>query len=351
MSAAMPTGRAALLARERVAGGKAPSRCLRLLCRTRASGPPHVPRSRSPGSSTGAVGFSRPGTLRDRSSLRALATDAEREAWKRRERESGQQHVGEWKWTLNWNEITPEVLVGSCPRSPEDATIIARESGATAILCLQSNDCFRAMNIDWEAIRERAISEGVVMARVSVRDFDHNDQALMLPEGVRVLSQLVASGHKVYVHCTAGINRATLVAVGYLTFYRGKTLDDAVSLVKSKRSIANPYIDCWKRARSRMLNDRDEELGYLSKEIYEERCNSGRHGNMDTDWKEAQIKLIQRDFKRYVDAQLSVHRSVQDTSTAKDEGADTQRLDSIRMEAAKLLSAIERLEKATNYEQ
>ena len=24
------------------------------------------------------------------------------------------------KWTLNWSEVTPDIVVGSCPRSPED---------------------------------------------------------------------------------------------------------------------------------------------------------------------------------------------------------------------------------------
>ena len=43
-------------------------------------------------------------------------------------------------------------------------------------------------------------------------------QALMLPEAVRMLYLLIAAGKKVYVHCTAGINRATLTVVGYFTF-------------------------------------------------------------------------------------------------------------------------------------
>lgn len=38
------------------------------------------------------------------------------------------------------------------------------------------------------------------------------------PAQVRKLAVLVAMGKRVYVHCTAGINRATLTAVGYLTF-------------------------------------------------------------------------------------------------------------------------------------
>lgn len=45
-------------------------------------------------------------------------------------------------------------------------------------------------------------------------------QALMLPEAVRLLHLLVSSGKRVYVHCTAGINRATLTTVGYLTFVK-----------------------------------------------------------------------------------------------------------------------------------
>ena len=42
----------------------------------------------------------------------------------------------------------------------------------------------------------------------------------MLPEAVRLLHLLVSSGKRVYVHCTAGINRATLTTVGYLTFVK-----------------------------------------------------------------------------------------------------------------------------------
>lgn len=45
-------------------------------------------------------------------------------------------------------------------------------------------------------------------------------QALMLPEAVRLLHLLVTNGKRVYVHCTAGINRATLTTVGYLTFVK-----------------------------------------------------------------------------------------------------------------------------------
>lgn len=41
---------------------------------------------------------------------------------------------------------------------------------------VQSEACFEAMQIDWPDIRQQAIRRGVVMTRVAVRDFDHNDQ-------------------------------------------------------------------------------------------------------------------------------------------------------------------------------
>ena len=64
------------------------------------------------------------------------------------------------------------------------------------------------------------------MTRVPIRDFDHGDQALMLPEAVRILALLTAMNFKVYVHCTAGINRATLTVLGYFTFVQAR--DDKI---------------------------------------------------------------------------------------------------------------------------
>ena len=41
---------------------------------------------------------------------------------------------------------------------------------------VQSEACFEAMQIDWAIIRQQAMHRGVIMTRVAVRDFDHNDQ-------------------------------------------------------------------------------------------------------------------------------------------------------------------------------
>ncbi len=49
---------------------------------------------------------------------------------------------------------------------------------------------------------------------------------------VRKLALFRAMGKRTYVHCTAGINRASLTVLGYLTFVEGMTYDQALAIVR-----------------------------------------------------------------------------------------------------------------------
>ncbi len=107
-------------------------------------------------------------------------------------------------------------------------------------------------------------------------------QAMMLPEAVRMVNMLLQRGLTVYCHCTAGINRATLAALGYLTFvqvnqclyrwsaavsnmpssvwilmwiFQGMSLDEGVALVKKSRPVAHPYIECWNQVQAKLLGE------------------------------------------------------------------------------------------------
>eukprot|EP00245_Coleochaete_scutata_P013508 TRINITY_DN551_c0_g1_i1.p1 TRINITY_DN551_c0_g1~~TRINITY_DN551_c0_g1_i1.p1 ORF type:complete len:442 (+),score=63.69 TRINITY_DN551_c0_g1_i1:94-1419(+) len=239
--------------------------------------------------------------------------DAEKEGWDKRKAEAEEagtaadnSDIDSWQWTLNWDFITPDIAVGSCPRSASDVERLIDEAGVTAIINLQSDLCFEALEIPYDSIRLRAMERGVRLERVPVRDFDHGDQALMLPEAVRTLNLLRALGHKVYVHCTAGINRATLTVVGYLTFVQGMNLDEAVTVVRTARKVAHPYIDCWTEVRRRILDGKDEQLTAVSKKIYEGRCVGGVHGNMQTDWAAAQQNVLAETFRRWLEVDMGL---------------------------------------------
>ena len=149
----------------------------------------------------------------------------------------------------------------------------------------------------------------MVHARVAVRDFDHADQALMLPEAVRALATLLALGHSVYVHCTAGINRATLTVVGYYTFVKGWGLDDALAHVRTARPQAHPYVDCWRTVRARLLEGRGEEVAAIARELYTARqaAGGGRGANDAAgDGEKAEASVIQRTVERQVGCTLSL---------------------------------------------
>jgi len=275
---------------------------------------------------------------------------SEEDAWKKRQEEAKEagtsNAIGEWKWTLNWDAIDDNIIVGSCPRSVEDVDRLVEEANIEAIICLQSDACFEALEIDWNAIRDRAVDRGVVMSRVAVRDFDHNDQANMLPEAVRVLAGHLMSGRRTYVHCTAGINRATLTVVGYLCMYKGMDLEEAVPFVKSRRPCAHPYVDCFKTASRRLLEGRGEELMGISRAIYEDRERNGVEGNSDSDWKEAEIRLARETFDRRLKIDAITATSLSDISTSTLKGAAEQ-LEETRKVYDKVTAELERNRKVS----
>ena len=150
------------------------------------------------------------------------------------------------------------------------------------------------------------MERGIRLERVEIRDFDHGDQSLMLPVAVRLLNSLLARGMKVYVHCTAGINRATLTTVGHLTFVQQMDLDAAVAMVKTARPVAHPYIDCWIEVRRRLLDGRLPEVTGTSEQIYAHRVQNKITGTKNDDWFTAEKRVISQTFQRYLDTDLAM---------------------------------------------
>ena len=154
-----------------------------------------------------------------------------------------------WRWTLNWSEVRADIVVGSCPIAPRDLDRICEETGVTALLSLQTDDCHAGLGIDAAALRAHAARRGLVVVTSPMRDFDPGDQTARLPDAVRALGGLLAQGHRTYVHCTAGINRSPLVVLAHLTFVEGMGVDEAMALIRRARPEAEPYRDVYEACR------------------------------------------------------------------------------------------------------
>lgn len=150
-----------------------------------------------------------------------------------------------WSWRLNWDAIRHDLTIGSCPHDPVDLDRLQAEARISAVLSLQHDECLEKLEIDYPRLARHGRAQSLRMERSPMRDFDPEDQRRRLPEAVRILHELLSQGHRVYLHCTAGINRSSLAAVAYLTWIEGQPLDDAMALLRRARPEVSPYWDAY----------------------------------------------------------------------------------------------------------
>jgi hypothetical protein len=70
-----------------------------------------------------------------------------------------------WTWSLNWDEITPRILVGTCPMTTVDLDRIGAEAGVSAVLSVQHDHCLAYWDIDYAEMRTHGEKLGLRMAR------------------------------------------------------------------------------------------------------------------------------------------------------------------------------------------
>lgn len=145
----------------------------------------------------------------------------------------------------NYGVIRENLLVGRCPYDIRDIELIQKFMGVSAILSLQHDECLMRMNINYTSHEQQGRALGLVMARCPMRDFDPEDQRFGLPAAVNLLRDLLQAKHRVYVHCTLGVNRAPTVVLAYLTVIEGMTVEDALHLIERGRPGALPSWDAY----------------------------------------------------------------------------------------------------------
>jgi histidinol-phosphate aminotransferase len=121
---------------------------------------------------------------------------------------------------MDW--ITPQIAVGNV----DDALTLRH--GATAevqsVLCLSGFPTLSYVpDLRWTA--------------VTMIDGHGNDHALFL-RALDAIHTAVEAGHRILVHCMEGRSRSVLVVSLYLALIRGLPLDEAISLVAERRTLA-----------------------------------------------------------------------------------------------------------------
>ena len=158
----------------------------------------------------------------------------------------GQEGRGNEMLTLSYDEVADDLLVGSYPHTPEDVRHLAGELGVTGVLSLQDDRDLDSLGLRWDLLVRAYQAAGVVAERQPVRDFSPRHLTRELPACVAALHRLRSAGRRVYLHCTAGVNRSATVAIAYLHAHGGLTLEDAIAQVRERRD-CYPYDDVLRR--------------------------------------------------------------------------------------------------------
>ncbi len=151
--------------------------------------------------------------------------------------------------------ITNEILVGTQITSAEELDMLKR-LGVGGLLSLQDESDFRRLGLRWDVLQALGAERSVDMRRVAIVDFDPADMLEKLDAAVGELDELLTENDRVYVHCTAGINRSTGVVVSYLVLKKGHWVDLAYRLVKARRPQASPYRRLLEELTERRRKDR-----------------------------------------------------------------------------------------------
>jgi protein-tyrosine phosphatase len=130
---------------------------------------------------------------------------------------------------------------------PEDVDQLKRDVGITAVLNVQTEDDFAQWGIDWPRLESQYERSGIECRRVPVQDFDAEDLRQKLPRCVEVLDELLREGHVVLVHCSGGVNRSPSIAIAYLHWVQGWSLEKAAAHVRKCRS-CDPYVEAIRLA-------------------------------------------------------------------------------------------------------
>lgn len=85
--------------------------------------------------------------------------------------------------------------------------------------------------------------EKVAYKTINIRDTWNQNIASYFDEAFEFINAAKNSGGKILIHCVAGISRSPTITIAYLMKTNGWTLCEALSFVKSKRTIVSPNLD------------------------------------------------------------------------------------------------------------
>ena len=141
---------------------------------------------------------------------------------------------------INFGRVEADIFVGSAPVNRVDIVRLSQLK-VTTVVSLQHDEDFVSHRIYWPDLQRAYDEHQIDVQRFPIFDFDEGDLGDKLPAAVHALRERLTEGHRVYVHCNAGVCRAPATVLAYLCHYRGMTISQGLEYIRRQRPQANPY--------------------------------------------------------------------------------------------------------------
>ena len=148
---------------------------------------------------------------------------------------------------INFDRIEENIFIGSAPQSDVDVGRLVQMK-VTTVVSLQSDQDLTGFRIDWKKLQSSYQYNNIAIHRFPIIDFDEIDLGNRLAEPIQALNQLLSVGHRVYLHCNAGICRAPATVLGYFCHYRSMSIEEGLKYIRSNRPQVHPYLTSVEQA-------------------------------------------------------------------------------------------------------
>jgi protein-tyrosine phosphatase len=136
---------------------------------------------------------------------------------------------------IDCNEIIPDRLWVGGYLCPDDAVLLAKQFIST-VLSLQTDEDLSTYGIQTKKLLKAYQAADIELRRIPIPDLDKSDLVAKLPLCVAELEEaLKPVWARVYVHCTAGLNRSPTVVAAYLIRSRNMSAREAYEYVTARR--------------------------------------------------------------------------------------------------------------------
>jgi len=141
----------------------------------------------------------------------------------------------------DYDEILPGRLWVGSYVEPEEIGLL-KQIGITSIVSLQSDRDLMAYSISADDMQQACAALGIEFRRAPVLDFDPEALSQNLDNCVREVEKAAARpSARIYLHCTAGKNRAPTVAAAFLMRTRDLSALQAFEYLIGRRD-CQPYL-------------------------------------------------------------------------------------------------------------